>query len=64
MTERTERQDIMTNSLPARAATAEHSTTRVTAVRRPVSSVKLTTIPKSDSSLLQKEEDCCCRATD
>lgn len=55
----------MTNSLPARTvAPQQTANTRVTAVRRPVSSVKLSMVPKSDSSLLQKEEDCCCRATD
>ncbi len=54
----------MTNSLPAQQPQTQNVTTRVTAVRRPVSSVKLSMVPKSDSSLLQKEEDCCCRATD
>ena len=54
----------MTNPSPARAQQTPDITTRITAVRRPVSSVKLVTVPKSDSSLLQKEEDCCCRATD
>ncbi|MDE1151650.1 MAG: hypothetical protein PW788_03855 [Micavibrio sp.] len=59
----------MTNPLPARDVTKESTEksgaatpTRVTAARR--YAPPRIVIPANESSLLQKEEDCCSRATD